>query len=131
MARTIRLRYTGLVAFTSQVFSVFTGLAFLTMLTRNVTIEHYGVWAYIMLIISYITFPNCLINYWATRYTARGLKVAKTSLATILTFSLLGFAISILISPYLAKTVNVDPAYFIVGSFLVPTMYLLFSHTTR
>lgn len=128
MARRIRLRYTGLIAFTSQVLSVFTGLAFLTFLTRNVArLEDFGVWGYIMLIVSYITFPNCLVTYWTTRYTARGLKVAKTSLAANLTLAILGFAVSILISPYLAKTVNADPAYFMIGSLLVPAMYLVSS----
>jgi hypothetical protein len=128
LAKGIRLRYSGLIVFASQVLSVFTGLAFLIFLTRNVAkLEYFGVWGYIMLIVSYITFPNCLVTYWATRYTARGLKVAKTSLVMILTFSIVSFAVFILISPYLAKTVGIAPLYFMVGSFLVPIMYVLYT----
>jgi len=127
LARRIRLRYTGLVAFASKIFSVFTGLAFLLFLTRNVTLEDFGVWALVMVVIHYIIFPHSLTNYWVTRYVARGFKVAKTGLATNLALSLLGFVFSLLISPYIAKTVNADPAYFMVGSLIVPAWYLVLS----
>jgi hypothetical protein len=41
--------------------------------------------------------------------------------------SLLGLAIFLLISPYLAKKVNTDPVYFMVASSIIPFMYLSFS----
>ena len=127
MARRIRLRYTGLLAFASRVFSVFTGLAFLFLLTRNVTFKDWGVWALVMVVIHYIVFPHCLTNYWVTRHMARGFKVAKTGLAMNLALSLLGFVFSLLISPYIAKTIDADPVYFMVGSLILPAWYLVLS----
>lgn len=127
MARKIRLLYSGLVAFASKIFSVFTGMVFVTMVTRKVSESDFGVWQWITLIISYITFANCIMNYWVTRYMARGLKTAKTGLTTSLTFSLIGFIVLFLISPFAAKIVNTEPVYFMIGSFLVPAMYLVSS----
>jgi hypothetical protein len=124
LATTIRLRYTGLVTFASHVLSVFTSLAFLTFLTRNLTVVDFGVWAYIMLIISFIFFPINITNYWIPRYTARGVNVSKTGLAINLTMSLLGLAIFLLISPYLAKKVNTDLLFFVFASSIIPFMYL-------
>jgi len=130
LARRIRLRYTGLVVFASRIFSVFTGLAFLFFLTRNVTLDNdplkaFGVWALVMVVVSYLIFPHYITNYWVTRDVARGFKVAKTSLVMSLAFSLLGFAISLIISPYIAKMVNADPAYFMVGSLILLAWYLV------
>jgi len=127
LARRIRLRYTGLVAFASKISSIFTGLAFLFFLTRNVTLESFGVWALVMVVVSYIIFPVSVTNYWVTRYVARGFKAAKTGLAINIALSLLGFVVSLLISPYIAKAVNADPAYFMVGSLIVPAWYLVLS----
>jgi len=127
LARRIRLRYTGLIVFASKIFSVFTGLAFLFFLTRNVTLTDFGIWALVMVVVSYIIFPHSVVNYWVTRYVARGIKVAKTGLAMNLVISLLGFAVSLLVSPYIAKMVNADPAYFMVGSLIIPAWYLVLS----
>lgn len=127
MARKIRLRYTGLVAFASRVFSILTGLAFVTIVTRNLPLTGFGVWQYISLLISYVIFPSSILNYWVTRDVARGFKVAKINLTMNLAFSLLGFVIFFPISPYVAKTVNADPAYFMIGSLMIPTMYMVSS----
>jgi hypothetical protein len=124
LARGIRLRYTGLVAFVSQVFSVFASLAFLVFLTRSVTVVDFGVWGYIMLIISFVFFPNNIASYWIPRYIARGVNVSKTGLAINLIMSLFGLAIFLVISPYLAKKVNTDLLYFMVASSIIPFMYL-------
>ncbi|MDH5770427.1 MAG: hypothetical protein OEZ25_03975, partial [Candidatus Bathyarchaeota archaeon] len=40
----IRLKYSGLVVFGSYILSVATGLAFVLMITRNVSTEEFGVW---------------------------------------------------------------------------------------
>lgn len=127
MARKIRLRYAGLVAFASRILSVFTGLGFMTALTRNVPLTEFGVWQYIFLLAFYFTFPGGISNYWVTRYIARGFKAAKTGLTINLTFSTLSLAILLLISPYAAKTVNTNPMYFTLGSFMIPAMLLVSS----
>ena len=123
LAKKIRLRYTGLVMFTSRVISLLTGLAFVTMVARNVSLIEYGAWQYVSLLVSYFLFPNCIINYWVTRQIARQLKVAKTSLTMNLVFSLMGCLVLLSVSPYAAKTVNSDPLLFMIGSVTLLAMY--------
>ena len=125
MARKIRFRYTGLVMFMSRVISILTGLAFVTMVTRNVSLTEYGIWQYMVLLVSYFVFPNRTINYWVTRFVARRFKVAKIGLLMNLIFSLIGFVVLFAISPFVAKLVNTDPLLFMVGSLIIPSMYLV------
>ncbi|MEM3063185.1 MAG: hypothetical protein QW303_06560, partial [Nitrososphaerota archaeon] len=125
MARKIRLRYTGLIAFSSRIFSIFTGLIFITTVTRNVPVYDFGIWQYISQLISYFLFPLCIISYWSTRYIARNIKVGKTSLLLTSLFSMVTFIIFLIISPYVAKGVNADIAFFILGSLILVFLSLI------
>ncbi len=125
MARKIRLRYTGLITFSSRVFSIFTGLIFVTTVTRNVPIYDFGIWQYISQLISYFLFPLCIINYWSTRYIARNMKVGKTSLLLTGLFSMISFIFFLIISPYIAKSVNTDINFFILGSLILIFLSLI------
>ncbi|MEM1574679.1 MAG: hypothetical protein QXF09_00190 [Nitrososphaerota archaeon] len=125
MARKIRLRYTGLIAFSSRIFSIFTGLIFITTVTRNVPVYDFGIWQYISQLISYFLFPLCIISYWSTRYIARNIKVGKTSLLLTSLFSMIAFIFFLIISPYVAKGVNADIAFFILGSLILVFLSLI------
>jgi hypothetical protein len=41
----LRIQYSGLIIFTAQIISVATGMAFILLLTRNMTKPQYGVWS--------------------------------------------------------------------------------------
>lgn len=125
MARKIRLRYTGLIAFSSKIFSIFTGLIFITIVTRNVSIYDFGIWQYISQLISYFLFPLCIIRYWSTRYIARNLKVGKTSLLLTIFSSLILFISFLIISPCAAKSVNADIIFFLLGSLILIFLILI------
>ncbi len=116
--------------FTSRIISLLTGIAFATIVTRNVSLTEYGVLQYITLLVSYFLFPNRIINYWVTRQIARQLKVAKTGLIMNLIFSLICCLVLLFISPYAAKTVNADPMLFMIGGLTLLAMYLVASFET-
>ena len=51
----IRVTYSGLISFTVGLISVFTGLVFLTIVTRSLSIEEYGTWGLLLnLLILYV-----------------------------------------------------------------------------
>jgi O-antigen/teichoic acid export membrane protein len=89
----VRLQFSGIMRFAVIIFSLFTGLVFTTLITRNLSIEEYGQWSAIGSLIGYGTFPVLGLGYWFTRYTARKISVARTGLMFSLIFSLIGTVI--------------------------------------
>ena len=67
----IRLRYSGFILFTSKLLSVATGLAFVLMITRNVSKEQFGIWGNVNDLYSYFILFAGVLPFWATRFVAR------------------------------------------------------------
>lgn len=86
----VRLRFSGMVRFISAVVSVFTGLAFTTLITRNLTSGEYGEWSVIGSLMIYGAIPALGLGYWYTRYTARELPIARYGVFLTSIFSLGG-----------------------------------------
>jgi len=76
--RRIRLRYVGLVNFISNLISVFTGMMFITMVSRRLSESEFGLWSFLGVLLQYFIIPSSITNYWLTRYTGRGFKVGRT-----------------------------------------------------
>ncbi|MFX0105685.1 MAG: hypothetical protein ACFE75_09355 [Candidatus Hodarchaeota archaeon] len=123
----IRLRYSGLIIFCSKIFSVFTGLAFTVIVTRNLSISDFGVWQYLTLIFTYVIFPANLIPYWATRFYARGSEVAKTGVIGNLILSIPAFIFFIIIAFPASKVVDANMIYFYMISSQIFLNYLILS----
>ncbi len=104
--RKIRLRYAGLVNFTSNIASALIGLMFITMASRNLSEAEFGSWHYLTVLAQYFILPATLTNYWLTRYAGRGFRVARTGFALntiILAIALTLLAIS---SPFTFRPVE-------------------------
>jgi len=86
----IRLRFAGVTGFLAQILSLFTGLIFTTLITRNLSIIEYGEWNTISSLIYYGAFASNLLGYWFTRYTARNTNIAKTGILVTFIFSIAG-----------------------------------------
>ena len=67
----IRLRYSGLVVFTSRLISIAAGLAFVLMIIRNVAEEQFGIWGNLSDVLSYFILLSTVFPFWATRFVAR------------------------------------------------------------
>ncbi len=68
----IRVGYSGYIIFASQILSVFTGLVFTLLLTRNMTNNEFGAWSFVFTLIGVFTLISTLFPFWATRFVARG-----------------------------------------------------------
>jgi O-antigen/teichoic acid export membrane protein len=68
----IRVQYSGLIIFASQILSLFTGLIFTLLLTRNMNTDEFGAWSFIFYLIGLFALFSGLFPFWATRFVARG-----------------------------------------------------------
>ena len=67
----IRLRYSGFVLFLFRLISVGTGLLNTLIITRNISIEEYGLFNNLNDILSYFTLAATIIPFWTMRFVAR------------------------------------------------------------
>jgi len=84
----IRVTYSGLISFTVGIGSLFTGMVFTLIVTRNLVPEEFGVWSIIGSMIGYFLISEPIISYWSTRQIARGEPVAKTSFYSSIVISI-------------------------------------------
>ena len=123
----VRLRFSGMIRFITSIVSVFTGLAFTTLITRNLSAVEYGEWSVIGSLMIYGVTPALGLGYWYTRYTARNLPIAQFGIFITSVFSLvgiLGFFIAATI--FIEEFENLFPIL-LVASLQVVTSSLLHS----
>lgn len=68
----VRLRYSGLIIFSSRVLSTAVGLAFALIVVRRLSPVDYGLWQFIGALAPYFTLPSTSLPYWALRDVAEG-----------------------------------------------------------
>ncbi|MEM3732167.1 MAG: hypothetical protein QXL69_04300 [Candidatus Bathyarchaeia archaeon] len=124
MSEKIRIKHSGLIVFSSKIFSVLTGLIFTVVVTRNLSVNDFGIWQYLSLILSYAVFPATLIPYWATRFYARGAHVAKTTILSNMILSTPSFLIFLILAPLTSTVINVNLSLFHLISFQIFLVYL-------
>jgi len=124
LSKKVRIKYSGLIVFSSKIFSVFTGLLFTIMITRNLSINDFGVWQYLSLILSYAVFPAGLIPYWATRFYARGCPVAKATIISNMMLSFPSFLIFLLTAPLASTVISAKLFLFYLISIQIFLIYL-------
>ena len=87
MNEKIRLKYPGIVNYISVLFSYVTGLIFITIITRRLSVEEFGLWSLITSLVTIFEIPLVIISYWEVRSIARGSKEAfATGILAILIF---------------------------------------------
>ena len=103
---------------------ILASLAFIIIVTRQLTPEEFGVWAIIGSMVSYSAATEPIISYWTTRQVARGKPVGKTSMASTSLFA--GGSIPIyIVSVYLFA--NVEASFIdsmILGAILIPVTFV-------
>ncbi|MBS7655907.1 hypothetical protein KEJ50_05340 [Candidatus Bathyarchaeota archaeon] len=124
MSGKIRIKYSGLIVFSSKIFSVFTGLIFVALVTRNLSVNEFGIWQYLTLILSYVVFPSALIPYWVTRFYARGSPVAKASIISNMIVSLPFFTIFLISAPLASTIIKTNLSLFYLISIQIFLVYL-------
>jgi len=98
--RNIRVKYAGTINFASKMVSIFTGLIFVTFVSRRLSEEEFGLWSFLGVWLQYFIIPSGFVNYWAVRYMSRGFKIGKTSLILNSIFMFISIPIFIVASNY-------------------------------
>jgi len=133
LSRDLRLQYSGLIIFSSQIIGVATGLIFTLLLTRNMNVAQFGIYTNIFDYIGYFTLFSGLLPFWATRFVARNKEgAAKTSSIAQLVMALVSMAIYFPVI-FLVYTLAIAPkikteAYlpiFLIAGFYILTVYMI------
>jgi len=120
----IRVTYSGLIAFVIGLVSVFTGLAFVLIVTRRLSPEEFGTWTLLGTIIVYFLTSERIISYWTVRQVSRGQEVGKTSLLSSTIFSLGSVPLFIVFIYFMSSQSNSDLNSLLLGTILLPVFYI-------
>jgi O-antigen/teichoic acid export membrane protein len=77
---TLRIAYAGIIQLIARFATLITGLIFITLVTRNLPVDEFGLWQTLGSSVGLLLIPLAPLNYWTLRYSARGQDVARTSL---------------------------------------------------
>ena len=120
----IRVTYSGMISFVTGIFSIFTGLIFTLIITRQLTPEEFGAWGLLGSLIAYVLVIHPIVSYWSTREIARGIKSGKTSFLSSGAFSIIGILLYFVIAYFFGIKTGVDPYILLFAGILVPVEFL-------
>lgn len=121
----IRLRYSGFIVFLSRFLSLFTGLAFTILITRQLTIEEFGLWQIISAAVAVSLAPSFVVNFWLTRFEARNQGAAVTGAILNLGMLSIGTTIFFLIVIPMAQQLSSPLPIFLLAGVQVPLYYFV------
>jgi len=120
----IRVTYSGMISFGIGIFSIFTGLIFTLIITRQLTQEEYGTWGLLGSLIAYVLVIHPIISYWSTREIARGVESGKTAFLSSGVFSIVGILFFFVIAYFFGIKTGVDFHILLLAGILVPLEFL-------
>jgi len=120
----IRVTYSGLFFFIIGIITIFTGLAFMLIVTRSLTSQEYGTWNLIIGLTMYAAIIQPITSYWVTREIARGGKSGKTAVLSNGLFSSVGISIYLLVAFFTSYQTDVNQQILFFGVLLVPILFL-------
>jgi hypothetical protein len=120
----ISIRKTGIVIFLARIVSVFTGLIFLVMMTRTLSITQFGLWEFVIDIVTFASYPAGLVVFWATRDIARGNSLGKTVIYINLGISIVGVLLFFAFAVVSLPAIGAKAEPLLLAIFLVPLSYL-------
>ncbi len=123
----IRVHYSGFVIFAAQITSLFTGLVFTLLLTRNMNTAEFGAWSLIFYLVGLFTLMSGLFPFWATRFIARGKEGSvKTAVSANLSLALVTMTVYLLLIPGILGILHVGSVEVFV--FLVAGLQIINVH---
>ena len=119
----IRVTYSGLISFVISLTTIITGLFFTLILTRELSVNEYGLWALIGTLTTYVYTIYPTISYWTTREIARGEESAKTAFNSIGLLSSVAVVVYLLISYYFSLNSEIDYFILVFAALLIPSEF--------
>ena len=124
----LRLRYSGFIVFTTQLLGVITGLIFMLLLTRSMTVSEFGIWTNIFDYTPYFMLIAGVLPFWVIRFTAREKEgITKTAVLSQLLFGVVSTLVYLPAVYFISNAIGTSvylPIYLIAG-FCVLTYYLI------
>ena len=119
----IRVTYSGLISFLVGASTIFTGLIFTLIITRQLTQDEFGTWAIIGTLTGYVLLLNPIISYWNTREIARGKETGKTAITSTGFFASIAFFVYLVIAYIYSNGVEIDQTILLFAAILVPLQF--------
>jgi len=120
----IRVTYSGLISFVVGLVSVFTGLGFTLIITRELSPEEFGTWSIIGGLTGYVLILEPIISYWTTREIARGRESGRTALLSSNLFSGISSIAYIIIILGFVTLTDVDQEVLLFAVILIPVLFV-------
>ncbi len=120
----IRVTYSGLISFVIRLVSVFTGIIFTLIVTRQLTQEEFGTWSLIGGLLLYVVTADFIISYWLTREVARGIDSAKTAVVSGSVMSIGAIFAYLVIAYFVGLQSDADQNVLFFAVILVPMGFL-------
>jgi len=125
----IRLKYSGLILFASNILSVATGIAFVLMITRSISAEEFGIWGNVRDLYNYFILLAGVLPFWATRFVAREhAGSAKTGLVANIFVSIASASIYLALVPTILSVLQISSGYAIL--YTIISIQILELYTT-
>ena len=119
----IRVTYSGMIAFIVGIISLFTGLIFTVIVTRQLSPEEFGIWSLIGGLTAYVFLIRPVIPFWNTREIARGIESGKTGIISNYFIILIAIAVYFGIASYFGEKTPVDFSILIFAALLIPVEF--------
>jgi len=119
----IRVTYSGLISFAISLVSVFTGMVFTLIVTRQLSQDEFGTWGLIGGMVSYVLIFGPINSYWVTREIARGQRTGKTAFVSSGLFASGAILIYFLIVILFGAQVEVDQTILLFAAIMIPIEY--------
>jgi len=119
----IRVRYSGMIAFVVGITSLFTGLIFTVILTRQLSQEEFGIWSLIGGLIAFVFLIRPVIPFWNTREIARGIESGKTAIISNYFIVIIAILAYFGIASYFGEKTSVDFSILIFATLLIPVEF--------
>jgi len=120
----VRVTYSGLIAFVISISSVFTGIIFTLIVTRNLSVQDFGLWTLIGSLISYVIIYEVIISFWTSRQVARDQDVGKTALVTSGLLSSISFILFLVVAFFVSDTVNINLDILFIAAIMAPLLFI-------
>ncbi len=120
----IRVTYSGVLSFVVGLASLFTGLIFTLIVTRQLTQEEFGTWGLIGSLTAYVLIFRPVVAYWSTREVARGIESGRTAITSTGIFALIAIVIYLFIANLFGNQIDVNLNILLFAVILIPGEYV-------
>ncbi|MET1160001.1 MAG: hypothetical protein ABWW65_03480 [Thermoprotei archaeon] len=116
----VRVRYSTIVNYVSQIYRLLIAIGFTVVVTRKLSVVEYGLFTTILGLTSVLGSFYSVWCYWATRYYARGRRdLASTAFGLNLLYAPIASLLMILLGTYYSRILGWGYEFFVLGA-LIP-----------